>query len=324
MFQNIVGVAQKTGIPEDVINTYVSRGWLATVSKQGISNWWPSAELRNSSQHFLRPPVGRRRWPSLITHRRKLGMNALQVVQSSASSTDFYDLIAPIYDHHWGCQFFPEALLQFRRYISPRVPPNARILDLCCGSGRFAAYLDKANYRVTGVDSSRKLLAQAAERAPGACLVCADMSEFQLPELCDVAVCFYNALNHARDDKELRRIFGSVASHLVCGGYFLFDIISERELSYWSGEEYVLSEDMLYELNYSYVTSTRTATCRVRVRSRKEPGYIEAEALSEQRPIPASVIRAALRSAGFCVVFVRQFSHTSAPDGRLIVLAKRL
>jgi SAM-dependent methyltransferase len=251
-------------------------------------------------------------------------MNATQPQRSSTSSTDFYDLIAPIYDDHWGREFFPDALRQFRRHISPRVPPNARILDLCCGSGRFAAYLATAGYRVTGVDSSSELLAQAAERAPRVCLVRADMSEFQMAERCDAAVCFYNALNHARDERELRQIFGSVARHIARGGYFLFDIISESELSYWGGEEYVLSADMFYELKYSYVTTTSTATCRVRVRSRKEPGYIEAEASSEQRPIQVSVIRATLRSAGFCEVFVRQFPRTCDPDGRLIVLAKRL
>lgn len=251
-------------------------------------------------------------------------MNAAQPEHSSLTSTEFYDLIAPIYDHHWGRGFFPEALNQFCRHLKPRVPKNARILDLCCGSGRFAAYLDTTGYRVTGVDSSAELLAQAAERAPRACLVRADMSDFQIAEGCDAAVCFYNALNHARDETELRRIFGSVASHVVHGGYFLFDVISESELSYWGGEEYVLSADMLYELDYSYMPSTRTATCRVRVRSRKEPGYIEAEAVSEQRPVPVSVIRAALRSAGFCVVFVRQFIRKREPDGRLIVLAKRL
>ena len=246
-------------------------------------------------------------------------MNAGQPQHSAISSTDFYDLVAPIYDRHWGRQFFPEALRQFRRHLAPLVPPNARILDLCCGSGRFVAYLDKAGYSETGVDSSPELLAQTAQCAPRACLVRADMSEFRLAEPCDAAVCFFNALNHARDEEELRRICASVASHVTPGGYFLFDIISERELSSWRGDEYVLSTDTLYELNYSYSPSTRIATCRVRVRSRKEPGYIEAEAFSEQRPIEVPVIRAALRAVGFSVVFI----GTSDPDGRVVVLAKR-
>jgi SAM-dependent methyltransferase len=251
-------------------------------------------------------------------------MNSTQPQYSSIATLDFYDLIALIYDSHWGRDFFPEALGQFRLRLKPRVRPNATVLDLCCGSGRFAAYLSSAGYGVTGVDSSAELLAEASERAPRARLIRADMSDFRTGQRYDAAVCFYNALNHARDESELRRIFDNVASHIVDGGYFLFDVISETELSYWGGEEYVLSADMLYELTYSYLPATRTATCRVRVRSRQDPDYVEAEAISEQRPIDASVIRAALRSAGFCVVLVKEFRRRRDADGRLIVLAKRL
>ena len=89
----------------------------------------------------------------------------------------------------------------------------------------------------------------AAERAPDSRLVCADMSSFDLAERFDSAVCFYNSLNHARDERELRLIFGCVARHVVPGGHFLFDLMSEKEyLSSWSGDECVLSEDTIYEL----------------------------------------------------------------------------
>lgn len=251
-------------------------------------------------------------------------MNSTQSDYAPLASPEFYDLIAPIYDGHWGREFFPEALNQFRLRLQRRVRANATILDLCCGSGRFAAYLGSAGYRVTGVDSSAELLAEARERAPLACLIRADMSDFCTGRRYDAALCFYNALNHARDEKALRRIFDSVASHVVDGGYFLFDVISETELSSWNGEEYIMSADMLYELTYSYVRSTRTASCRVRVRFRQEPGYVEAEAISEQRPIDVPVIRAALRSSGFCVVLIKEFRRRRDADGRLIVLAKRI
>jgi hypothetical protein len=35
MFHTLLGVAQNTGIPEDVIQSYVSRGWLAAVENKG-------------------------------------------------------------------------------------------------------------------------------------------------------------------------------------------------------------------------------------------------------------------------------------------------
>jgi ubiquinone/menaquinone biosynthesis C-methylase UbiE len=72
-------------------------------------------------------------------------MNSTQPQYSSIATIEFYDLIAPIYDGHWGRDFFPEALSQFRLRLQTRVRANATILDLCCGSGRFAAYLGSAD-----------------------------------------------------------------------------------------------------------------------------------------------------------------------------------
>jgi len=243
----------------------------------------------------------------------------------ATSSAAFYDLIAPIYDGHWGQEFFFSARTQFRRHIAPRVSRNGRVLDLCCGGGRFADYLERAGYRVTGIDSSPELLVQAAERAPDSRLVCADMSSFDLAERFEAAVCFYNSLNHARDERELRLIFACVARHVVPGGHFLFDLMSEQEyFSTWSGDECVLSEDTVYELAYSYLRSTRTATCRVKTRSRDESSYVSAQAESEQRPVELTAINSALRLAGFRLVFVKEFHRTWAPEGRLLVLARRL
>jgi ubiquinone/menaquinone biosynthesis C-methylase UbiE len=243
----------------------------------------------------------------------------------ATSSAAFYGLIAPIYDGHWGQAFFSSARTQFWRHIAPRASRNGRVLDLCCGSGRFAGYLERAGYRVTGIDSSPELLVQAAERAPDSRLVCADMSSFDLAERFDAAVCFYNSLNHARDERELRLIFACVARHVLPGGHFLFDLMPEDEyLSSWNGDECVLSEDTMYELAYSYLASTRTATCRVKTRSRTESSYVRAEAVSTQRPIELTTIRASLRSAGFSLVFVREFPRVWSPGGRLLVLANRL
>ena len=243
----------------------------------------------------------------------------------ATSSAAFYDLIAPIYDGHWGQAFFSSARTQFRRHLAPRVSRNGCVLDLCCGNGRFAGYLERAGYRVTGIDSSPELLEQAAERAPDSRLVCADMSSFDLAERFDAAVCFYNSLNHARDERELRLTFACVARHVLPGGHFLFDLMSEEEyLSSWSGDECVLSKDTKYELAYSYLASTRTATCRVKTRSRTESGsYVRAEAVSTQRPIELTTMKASLRWAGFCVVFVKEFPRAWSPEGRLLVLANR-
>ena len=50
--------------------------------------------------------------------------------------------------------------------LSHRLEPNAKILDLCCGSGEAAAPWIRAGYAVTGLDVSPRALDLAAERHP--------------------------------------------------------------------------------------------------------------------------------------------------------------
>jgi SAM-dependent methyltransferase len=251
-------------------------------------------------------------------------MNSRQPNISLPSSPGFYDLVAPIYDSHWGRGFFSSVSRLFRRHIEPRVPAGGRVLDLCCGSGRFAGYMGQAGYRVTGVDSSAALLAEAVEHAPQAHLVRAQMSAFALAETFDAAVCLFNSLNHAQDECELERIFACVARHLTHSAPFLFDVILEEDyLQSWKSDEYVLSSDSLYELSYRYSAQARVATCRVQVRSRLDPKHVESEAVSEQRPFHPDAIDHALRRAGFSAVFLKMVERAHPPHGRLLVLANR-
>src|SRR5208283_4494382 len=58
------------------------------------------------------------------------------------------------------------------------LPKGARVLDLCCGAGRYSRALQKAGYKVIAVDRSLELL-QAARAGRGGkrgiCYLRADM-----------------------------------------------------------------------------------------------------------------------------------------------------
>jgi 2-polyprenyl-3-methyl-5-hydroxy-6-metoxy-1,4-benzoquinol methylase len=174
-------------------------------------------------------------------------MNSRQPEISSSSLPGFYDLVAPIYDSHRGRGVFNSAYRLFRRHIEPRVPSGGRILDICCGSGRFAGYLGQGGYQVTGIDSSPALLTEAVEHAPQARLVRAHMSAFALAETFDAAVCWYNSLNHARDERELELIFACVARHLTHSAPFLFDVILEQDyLHSWKNDRSIFFRQTAY------------------------------------------------------------------------------
>lgn len=73
------------------------------------------------------------------------------------------------------------------------LPAGARILDVGCGTGRHAVELAKRGYRVTGLDISAGMLAQARAAAAAAGveleLVQGDATAFDLGRRFDAAIC---------------------------------------------------------------------------------------------------------------------------------------
>jgi ubiquinone/menaquinone biosynthesis C-methylase UbiE len=92
-----------------------------------------------------------------------------------------YDPFAWIYNKHWGNTFLPVVLPILDNLVLTKLPENARILDLCCGTGQMARKLTALGYRVTGIDGSPEMLSYARENAPGVELLQADARSFQLP-----------------------------------------------------------------------------------------------------------------------------------------------
>jgi SAM-dependent methyltransferase len=55
----------------------------------------------------------------------------------------------------------PEAFAPRRRFLLATLPPHARVLDLGCGDGRFAAELVASGARVVGVDVAEEAIQRA-------------------------------------------------------------------------------------------------------------------------------------------------------------------
>lgn len=77
-----------------------------------------------------------------------------------------YDAFAWLYNRHWGPDSARRFLPVLERWLLPYLPPRARILDLCCGTGQLAQALAQRGYLVTGIDGSEEMIRFARANAP--------------------------------------------------------------------------------------------------------------------------------------------------------------
>lgn len=111
----------------------------------------------------------------------------------------------------------------FLRFLT--ATPNARALDLGCGTGRITLAAAEVGCRMMGLDPDRASL-QAAQAKPGAHRIeWIEGTSAAIPpgSSFDVAIMSSNVVQAILDDAELAQSFSDIASHLVPGGRVAFD-----------------------------------------------------------------------------------------------------
>jgi ubiquinone/menaquinone biosynthesis C-methylase UbiE len=169
-------------------------------------------------------PVFSPQGPSL----RELSIQALSSVERG------YDLLAPKFDH---TPFrTPESVLGATAQVLSELGQFGQGLDVCCGTGAGMQVLTPlCQGRITGVDFSAGMLAQARRAHPDAEWVRADVRALPFAEGFDLAVSF-GALGHFLP-AERPALFAGVRRALRPGGLFAFPISAPPPLTsgwYWA------------------------------------------------------------------------------------------
>ncbi|RAU90976.1 bifunctional 2-polyprenyl-6-hydroxyphenol methylase/3-demethylubiquinol 3-O-methyltransferase UbiG, partial [Paenibacillus sp. YN15] len=85
-----------------------------------------------------------------------------------------------------------------------RLPAGSRILDLCCGMGRHSVALADEGYRVTGLDLSKVLLAEARklDNSGRITWVEGDMRRLPLDGPFDAVVNLFTSFGYFEEEQE--------------------------------------------------------------------------------------------------------------------------
>lgn len=155
-------------------------------------------------------------------------------IQALSSVERGYDLLAPKFDH---TPFrTPESVLGATADALSELGPSNRGLDVCCGTGAGTLVLRSlCQGRITGVDFSAGMLAQARGAHPDATWVRADVRALPFAGDFDLAV-FFGALGHFLP-AERPAVFEGVYRALRPGGLFAFPIGAPAPLtsiSHWA------------------------------------------------------------------------------------------
>lgn len=177
------------------------------------------------------------------------------------------DLIydADIYD---GMNTFLSDLPFYKKWMSKN--KDAKILELCCGTGRLTLPIAKDGYNITGVDYTSSMLEEARKKASEAGLeidfIEADIRTLNLQEKFDLIFIPFNSIHHLYKNDDLFAALRSVRNHLKEDGLFLLDCFNPNIQYIVEGEkeqsvvaEYVTRDgrEVLIKPKMHYESSTQ-------------------------------------------------------------------
>ena len=143
----------------------------------------------------------------------------------------YSDVFCKVYNE-FGWNYYPEIfgeqLLQWlkRQNLNPRT-----CMDLACGTGILCRILHESGIEASGMDFSSGMIDIARSENPALHFDVADMITYRPDARFDLVTCTGDAINHISDLTNVEKIFQNVFAYTAPGGYFVFDILNEHEVS---------------------------------------------------------------------------------------------
>lgn len=207
----------------------------------------------------------------------------------------YSDVFCRVYNE-FGWNYYPEIFgQQLLLWLEREGLRPKTALDLGCGTGVLCRLLRDHGILATGVDLSGGMIDIAWEEDPQGHYAVADMTRYRAEAPVELVTCTGDALNHIPSLTDVGRMFHNVWESLDSGGWFLFDILREGEVS--DSEPF---ETDMEDGTHLWFQMTRPGENRVEltIRAYREGELALEEVIRETLHDPA-VLCQMLREAGF-------------------------
>ena len=143
----------------------------------------------------------------------------------------YSDVFCKVYNE-FGWNYYPEIFgEQLLLWLKQKGIRPRTAMDLACGTGVLCRILKDSGIETAGMDFSSGMIDIARENNPDIPFEVADMITFRPEERYDLVTCTGDAVNHIPDLSDVAKIFDNVYAYTAKGGYFVFDILNENEVS---------------------------------------------------------------------------------------------
>lgn len=133
------------------------------------------------------------------------------------------------YDGHYAARFLEQCDPREVKFLLD-ILPAGRVLDQCCGLGRFSSALARHGLIPVGVDANPDYVEEAARRCPEGEFHCRDAADFVAAPACQGGFNFFSSFGYDSDDRENRRVLQAAFASLAGGAPFVLDTINFARL----------------------------------------------------------------------------------------------
>ena len=201
--------------------------------------------------------------------------------------------------NEFGWNYFPRAFgEQLLEWLKQNQVTVRTSLDLACGTGILCEVLYEHGILSSGMDFSQGMIDIARKSNPNIPYDVADMILYRPQKRFDLVTCTGDALNHIIDLADVEKIFRNVYGYLNKGGYFIFDILNEKEVSTGAPIDLDFSDTVKarFEItqNEAGIVNLKTAVF--------ENGVLQFEEIITETVHDPEAVCSLLRKCGFRVV----------------------